>query len=125
MSNKDNSINYIELPMVNNPEKKFCKQVFEWEFTDWGHNYIIFSVANIDGGFNGDAKVSSPGVLVFLYANDLNQKLESEIKAGGETSKPVFEFTGSRRFHFCDPSGNELAVLSFGLHGKKYYTKTV
>ena len=33
MSNKVNSINYIELPMVNNAEtKKFSKQVLEWEF---------------------------------------------------------------------------------------------
>ncbi len=33
MSKKDNSINYIELPMDNNAEKKFYKQVFEWGFT--------------------------------------------------------------------------------------------
>jgi len=113
MNNKDNSINYIELPMVNNAETKiFYKQVFEWEFTDWGPNYISFSGANIDGGFNGDAQVSSPGVLVVLYAKDLNQKLESVTKAGGEISKPVFEFPGGKRFHFRDPNGNELAVWS-------------
>ena len=46
-----------------------------------------------------DAKVSSLGVLVVLYANVLNQKFESMTKAGGETSKPVFEFPGERRFH--------------------------
>jgi predicted enzyme related to lactoylglutathione lyase len=59
-----------------------------------------------------DAKVSSLGFLVVLYANGLNQKFESMTKAGGETSKPVFEFPGGRRFHFCDPNGNELAVWS-------------
>lgn len=113
MSNKDNSINYIELPMVNNAEtKKFYEKVFEWEFTDWGPNYISFSGANIDGGFNEDAQVSSPGVLVVLYAMDLNGKLESVTKAGGEISKPVYEFPGGRRFHFRDPNGNELAVWS-------------
>ena len=115
MSHKNNSINYIELPMVNNAETKaFYNQVFEWEFTDWGPNYISFSGANIDGGFNGEggAKISSPGVLVVLYANDLNGKLESVKKAGGEISKPVFEFPGGRRFHFLDPNGNELAVWS-------------
>jgi predicted enzyme related to lactoylglutathione lyase len=115
MSNKNNSINYIELPMVNNAEtKKFYKQVFEWEFADWGPNYISFSGANIDGGFNGEAdvQISSPGVLVVLYANDLIQKLEVVTKAGGKISKPVFEFPGGRRFHFLDPNGNELAVWS-------------
>ena len=113
MSNKNNSINYIELPMVKNAEtKQFYKQVFEWEFTDWGSNYISFSGANIDGGFNGGAQISSPGVLVVLYAKDLNQKLESVTKAGGKISKPVFDFPGGKRFHFLDPNGNELAVWS-------------
>lgn len=50
--NKNNSINYIyiEFPMVKNAEtKKFYHQAFEWEFTDWGSDYISFSGANIDG----------------------------------------------------------------------------
>ncbi len=101
--------------MIKNTEtKKFYNEVFEWEFTDWGPNYISFSGANIDGGFNGegDARVSSGGVLVVLYASDLNQKLESVTKAGGEISKPIFEFPGGKRFHFRDPNGNELAVWS-------------
>ena len=29
---------------------------------------------------------------------------------GGTIVKPIFEFPGGRRFHFTDPSGNELAV---------------
>ena len=87
MSNKNNSINYIEFPMVKNAEtKNFYNQVFDWEFSDWGPKYISFSGATIDGGFNGegDAQVSSGGVLVVLYANDLNQKFEEVKKAGGE-----------------------------------------
>ena len=115
MSNKNNSINYIEFPMVKNAEtKNFYNQVFEWGFTDWGPNYISFSGANIDGGFNGeeDAQVSSGGVLVVLYANDLNKKFEEVKKAGGEIVKPIFEFPGGKRFHFRDPNGNELAVWS-------------
>jgi uncharacterized protein len=101
--------------MVKNAEtKKFYHHVFGWEFTDLGSNYISFSGANIDGGFNGegDAKVSSSGVLVVLYAKNLNQKLEEVTKAGGEITKPIFEFPGGKRFHFRDPNGNELAVWS-------------
>jgi len=115
MANKNNSINYIELPMIKNSEtKKFYQQVFEWEFTDWGPDYISFSGANIDGGFNGvgDAEISRPGVLVVLYAKDLDKKLEEVIQAGGEISKPTFEFPGGKRFHFLDPNGNELAIWS-------------
>jgi uncharacterized protein len=115
MSNINNSINYIELPLVENSKTKvFYSQVFNWKFTDWGPNYISFSGANIDGGFNGenDATVSRGGALVVLYASDLNQKFEEVKQAGGEISKLIFEFPGGKRFHFRDPNGNELAVWS-------------
>lgn len=115
MSNQDNSINYIEFPMVKNEEtKKFYGQVFGWEFTDWASNYFSFSGANIDGGFNGvdGATVSASGVLVVLYAKDLEQKLADVKKAGGGITKPIFEFPGGKRFHFRDPNGNQLAVWS-------------
>jgi predicted enzyme related to lactoylglutathione lyase len=32
--------------------------------------------------------------------------------AGGVITQAPFEFPGGRRFHFRDPSGNELAVWS-------------
>jgi len=33
-------------------------------------------------------------------------------QAGATIVKPIFSFPGGRRFHFSDPSGNELAVWS-------------
>ena len=30
--------------------------------------------------------------------------------AGGHIVQEIFKFPGGRRFHFTDPSGNELAV---------------
>ncbi len=115
MSNQNHRINYIELPLVKAAETKtFYSQVFGWVFTDWGPDYVSFSGAGIDGGFNGegDAKISAPGVLVVLYATDLDQTLERVVQAGGKIAKPIFEFPGGKRFHFLDPNGNELAVWS-------------
>ena len=115
MGNKNNSINYIEFPLVKNTEtKQFYTQVFGWEFTDWGPNYVSFSGAGVDGGFNGEgsAQILAPGVLVVLYADDLPQKLKEVEKAGGEITKPIYEFPGGKRFHFLDPNGIELAVWS-------------
>jgi len=115
MGNKNDSINYIELPMVKNAETKaFYNTVFGWIFTDWGPEYISFAGANIDGGFNGtgEANTSAPGVLIVLYADDLDKKLGEVTNAGGEIVKPVYEFPGGKRFHFLDPNGNELAVWS-------------
>jgi hypothetical protein len=31
--------------------------------------------------------------------------------AGGRIVRPIFAFPGGRRFHFLDPSGNELAAV--------------
>ena len=43
--------------------------------------------------------------------DDLDATLEAVRAAGGVVTKPVFAFPGGRRFHFCDPAGNELAAL--------------
>ena len=38
-------------------------------------------------------------------------------EAGGTIVKEPFSFPGGRRFHFADPSGNELAVWAFDATG--------
>ncbi len=117
MTNTNNSINYIEFPLVKNEEtKSFYGQVFGWEFTDWGPDYISFAGAGVEGGFNGvdgtTVAAQGNGVLVVLYADDLESTLKSVEAAGGKVTKPIFDFPGGKRFHFLDPNGNELAVWS-------------
>jgi uncharacterized protein len=41
---------------------------------------------------------------------DLEAVLATVEAAGGRIVKPIRAFPGGRRFHFADPSGNELAV---------------
>jgi predicted enzyme related to lactoylglutathione lyase len=49
---------------------------------------------------------------VILYARHL-EAMEAKVSgAGGTITKAIFSFPGGRRFHFRDPSGNELAVWS-------------
>jgi len=56
--------------------------------------------------------VPGGGPLVILYSNDLDATLAAVRSAGGTIVKEPFAFPGGRRFHFADPSGNELAVWS-------------
>ena len=49
---------------------------------------------------------------VVLYSNDLETTLTKVREAGGRITREPFGFPGGRRFHFQDPSGNELAVWS-------------
>lgn len=46
------------------------------------------------------------------YVEYLEATLARIERAGGRIEKPIFSFPGGRRFHFCEPSGNEFAVWS-------------
>lgn len=105
--------NYIELVSLNNKAMKdFYGEAFGWRFEDWGDTYVAIHGAGVDGGFDSDTerKPSRDGALVILYADDLEASQNSVRKAGGSISVDTFNFPGGRRFHFIDPSGNELAV---------------
>ncbi len=109
-------INYVEFPACDlQATKKFFSDVFGWEFEDFGPEYTAFSNQGLDGGFyKSDQKSSleNGAALVVFYSVDLEGTLNKVQEAGGIISKPVFSFPGGRRFHFIEPSGNELAVWS-------------
>lgn len=109
-------IDYLELPATNlEASKAFFASVFGWSFLDYGPDYVAFADAGMDGGFyRSKSKVNTDigSALVVLYARDLEQTLVQVEKAGGYIKRPIFVFPGGRRFHFCDPSGNEFAVWS-------------
>ena len=55
-------------------------------------------------------EVRSGGPLVILFSSDLEASVRAVVAAGGTITTEPFTFPGGRRFHFTDPSGNELAV---------------
>ena len=106
-------INYVEL-QANDLEKtkEFYSSAFGWTFTDFGPTYTAFPESGLEGGF---AKTDDPivnGALVVLYHENLEQIKVRVEQAGGNIAKDIFSFPGGRRFHFTDPSGNELAIWS-------------
>ena len=111
--NEHEKINYVELPAENiQTTKKFFAQVFGWLFEDFGPDYIAFSNSGLQGGFEKSEDPITTGALVILYHSDLESIKESVIKSKGVISQDIFSFPGGRRFHFIDPSGNELAIWS-------------
>lgn len=110
------TINYVEFPASNlSATKTFFQTVFGWVFVDYDPGYTAFSNAGLDGGFfKSDRKAStaSGSALIVLYHDDL-EAIQAEVeKAGGTIVQPIFPFPGGRRFHFTEPSGNEMAVWS-------------
>ncbi|MBG6235003.1 putative enzyme related to lactoylglutathione lyase [Pedobacter sp. CAN_A7] len=109
----NNHINYIEFKTNDLDEtKEFYTMAFNWSFTDYGQNYIAFSESGLDGGFEKCADEITNGALIVLYHEDLNKIKDQVIQAKGRITKDIFTFPGGHRFHFLDPSGNELAIWS-------------
>ena len=50
--------------------------------------------------------------LIVIYAADLEGAQRAVEQSGRKITRVVFSLPGGRRFHFTDPSGNELAVWS-------------
>ena len=109
----DRRIDYIELPSTNiEATKRFYGGVFGWKFTDYGPDYTSFEDGRLAGGFHRVDAVTAGGPLIVIFAVDLAVMESSVTASGGTIVRPIFDFPGGRRFHFTDPSGNELAVWS-------------
>ncbi len=110
---QDRRMDYIEFPAKNIEEtKRFYSGVFGWEFTDYGPDYTSFSDGRLSGGFSLVPEVQAGGPLVVLYSTNLAYIEARFSEGGGRIVREIFVFPGGRRFHFADPSGNELAVWS-------------
>ncbi len=110
-------ISYIEFPARDiAATKAFFEAAFGWSFTDYGPDYTSFNADGIDGGgfYKSEqaGKAAAGSALIVLYSADLEATQADVEKAGGKIVKPIFAFPGGRRFHFTEPSGNELAVWS-------------
>jgi uncharacterized protein len=108
----DRRIDYIEFHASDLARTKaFYTAAFGWKFTDYGPTYASFDDGRLTGGFWTDA-APGRGPLIILYAADLAASEAKVRAAGGTIVKAAYTFPGGRRFHFNDPSGNELAVWS-------------
>ena len=114
MENIHHSIDYIEIYVTDMEKaKQFYSLAFGWKFNDYSPSYVGIQKKNGGaeaGGLCLQDKVSTGGPLVVLYSNDLESSLKQVVVAGGSISQESYEFPGGRRFHFKDPSGNELSV---------------
>ncbi len=108
---RHHAIDYVELTVTDlAAARAFYGSVFGWGFQEWGSSYLAFEGAGLDGGITlSDTPAPRCGALVIVYSERLDDTRAAVVAAGGEiTAEHVFP--GGRRFHFLDPSGNELAV---------------
>ncbi len=95
--------------------KAFFEKVFGWQFTDYGPDYTSFTDGKMAGGFARSDKRASQAAgsaLVVIFHAHLEEALRQVAEHGGKITQEIFSYPGGRRFHFTEPSGNELSVCS-------------
>jgi len=108
------AIDYVEFTVRDLAvAKRFYSAAFGWEFNDYGPDYAGIKGSDGEvGGLHQTGELRTGGPLVILYSKDLEKSVAAVRAAGGKILKEPFSFPGGRRFHFTDPSGNELGVWS-------------
>lgn len=105
-------INYVELPVADTAvAKSFYELAFGWLMSEFGPTYAATTTGDVDLGLQGDAAEASRAPLPVIDVDGLDAWPDRVAAAGGTVVRPIFAFPGGRRFHFRDPSGNELAVV--------------
>jgi uncharacterized protein len=105
-------LNYVELPVGDTgAAKAFYEAAFGWSLTEFGPTYAATVTGDTDIGLQGDSAEASRAPLPVIDVEDLEAALAAVEAAGGRVVRPIFAFPGGRRFHFLDPSGNELAAV--------------
>jgi predicted enzyme related to lactoylglutathione lyase len=114
MNKKHNSIDYVEFPASSveklNETRDFFSKVFGWKYAMYGEDYADTANSGVASGVNAENPAAA--VLPVIYADDLEKAYDEVKAAGAEIVREIFAFPGGRRFHFKDPSGNEVAVWS-------------
>jgi hypothetical protein len=110
-------LNYVELPVSDIASAKaFYEAAFGWEMTAFGPTYAATLSGDTDIGLQADAAEATKAPLPVIEVEDLEAALKAVEKAGGRIVRPIFAFPGGRRFHFLDPSGNEIAAVRSDPH---------
>lgn len=105
-------LNYVELPTSDiAAARRFYEQAFGWTLAEFGPSYAATTTGDTDIGLQADAAEATRAPLPVIDVGDLEAALDAIVGAGGTIVRPIFAFPGGRRFHFVDPSGNELAAV--------------
>ncbi|MCC6243994.1 MAG: VOC family protein [Gemmatimonadaceae bacterium] len=104
--------NFIELPTRDlAASQTFFETVFGMAMTGFGPTYACTLTGDVDIGLQADQVEATKAPLLVIEVADLDATLAAVTAAGATVSKPIFSFPGGRRFHFLDPSGNELSAM--------------
>ncbi len=101
--------NYLELTVRDLDEARaFYGDALGFAFTDYGPDYTAVEGGPVDVGFAVNPDAVPP--LPLVETDDLAAAHAAVVAAGGRIVTEPFDYPGGRRFHFLDPSDNEVGV---------------
>lgn len=104
-------LDYVELPATDIAATRgFYEQAFGWSMTQFAPTYSATTTGDTDVGLQSSVPDRPAAPLPVIQVEDLEAALAAVERAGGTIVQPIRSFPGGRRFHFRDPSGNELAA---------------
>jgi predicted enzyme related to lactoylglutathione lyase len=104
-------LDYVELPAAKLDEAvAFYEAAFGWTLARFGPTYAATTTGDTDVGLQGDPSDAPAVPLPVIQVEDVDAAAAAVEAAGGDITRPVFDFPGGRRFHFRDPNGNDMAV---------------
>ena len=108
---EDGKLDYLELPAgALGAVKAFYAAAFGWTFQDYGPTYAAFERGA--GRRLRRRRRAAPSPCPSSTPTTWRPCWPRSRRRAADIVKPIFAFPGGRRFHFRDPSGNELAVWS-------------
>jgi predicted enzyme related to lactoylglutathione lyase len=108
-------LNYVELPTSDiGATRGFYERVFGWSMTAFGPTYAATMTGDTDVGLQADEAEATKAPLPVIEVADLEATFAAVEQTGAPIVRPIFAFPGGRRFHFLDPSGNEIAAVTPG-----------
>lgn len=105
-------IAYLELQAADfAASRAFFEAAFGWSLTAYGPDYAATADAGAGLGLEGSGENVGKPPVAGIEVGDLEAAQAAVEAAGGLIVQPIFAFPGGRRFHFTEPSGNEMMVF--------------
>lgn len=105
---------YVEIPALDiSKSSSFYTSVFEWTTRTRGDGSLAFDDATgqVSGTWvTGRHPSDSPGLLIYIMVNSVEESLEAVIASGGSVAMPSTKIGPMVIARFRDPFGNVLGL---------------
>jgi predicted enzyme related to lactoylglutathione lyase len=109
---RNGKICHVELP-ASDPaaSASFYQRVFGWKVHRHGLALAFDDpTGEVSGHWVPERPTASPGVLIYIWVDDINRAIDAVVDAGCQLIQPVGGDSGELTARFIDPGGNVVGL---------------